>query len=87
MLLSFHPTHQLHRPFGHRDALYNKKFKQLSAVEADTPRGTFVRRMLFSKSEGFQHAEEDTRVDEDKQTTDSKNEGHAFRGDDGEEQW
>ena len=37
--------------------------------------------------EGFQHAVEDTRVEEDKQTMGGKNEGRAFCGDDAEEQW
>ena len=38
-------------------------------------------------TEGFQHAEADTRVEEDKQTMGGKNEGRAFCGEDAEEHW
>ena len=71
--------------------LYNKKLKRFSAAEANTPEEPFYAdcqcRFRNVGAEGFQEAEEDTKAEEDKQTTDGKNEGRAFRGDDAEEQW
>ena len=71
MLLSFLPAHQLHGPFRHRNALYNKKLKQFLTAEADNPEEPLCLGCRFRNvgAEGFQHAEEDARVDEDKQTT------------------
>ena len=64
MLLSFLPAHQPHSPFRHRNALYNKKLKQFSTAEADNPEEPLCLDCRFRNvgAEGFQHAEEDTRV-------------------------
>ena len=87
-LPSFLPAH---RPFRHRDALYNKKLKQFSAAEADTPEEPLCVdcQCCFWNlgAEGPQHAEEDTRVEEDKQTSDSRKEGRAYCEEGVEAQW